>query len=149
MKNLLTVTAKSINQQKENNGADREEGIAHLDSYISRPKMLEKTLMDYTSEIGLRTIGSILLSIAVLLRGDNDRKIELADISLVDLDESEGFSKGKAMAIITNRSKTNKSGKVEYTGIIRNKSVKSCAINECSGTIFLCKMVKGNSERHS
>jgi hypothetical protein len=74
----------------------------------------------------LRTALDFLIGHYFLLRGDNRRKLELADLNVIDLlDESHQPCK-TWMAIFDN-GKTNFTNKKQYIGVMRHKNHELCA----------------------
>lgn len=87
-----------------------------------------------TSE-DLRNCLSFFLAHYFLLRGQNARSSDLADIQMIHL-KNEGPTKCPALVMVMHNGKTNKHGKTEITGCIRNKLVEICPVMMFSSYMF-------------
>ncbi|KAE8181731.1 hypothetical protein CF336_g8816, partial [Tilletia laevis] len=87
------------------------------------------------SEIGLRDRLAFLISHYALLRGDNARKLELADLHHLEL-EGEGPSSCFAVVLLLANGKTNQAGRVEYGSFMRNRDVQLCPVGALALYLF-------------
>jgi hypothetical protein len=115
------------------------EGYSTLDG-LSR--ILEAGLRLHNSPKGLRNVASFALSHSVLLRGDNIREMELANLFCVTLDDEgpDAIDIPKAMVVSLLRSKTNTEGRTDFSACLRHMDVRCCSI----GWIALYLFVRWN-----
>lgn len=80
----------------------------------------------FTAAFGHRA--SFLLTYSAAVRGENTRKLELSDLSLIepDMEGSEG-SRCRVLVITLGQGKTNRFGNYNRTAIMRHKNVRLCA----------------------
>lgn len=76
-----------------------------------------------------------ILSHLLLARGEARRFAELADLQLLMLD-NEGPFPCPALLYIMSNGKTNQNGRIEYTGLLRNKDVSVCGMNALAFYFF-------------
>ncbi|KAL9572109.1 hypothetical protein ACKAV7_003826 [Fusarium commune] len=69
----------------------------------------------------LRTRVDLLFGHYYLLRGENRRKMELADLSLLDYPSSEGLNPCGCLVTLLRDGKLNKTAKKEFMGALRHK----------------------------
>ncbi|RKK12793.1 hypothetical protein BFJ65_g12053 [Fusarium oxysporum f. sp. cepae] len=74
----------------------------------------------------LRTRVNLLFGHYYLLRGENRRKIELADLSLLDYPSSEGPTPCGCLVTLLRDGKLNKTAKKEFMGALRHKDPLFC-----------------------
>jgi hypothetical protein len=74
----------------------------------------------------LRTRADLLLSHYYLLRGENQRKMELADLSLLDYLAAEGPTIYGYLVSLLQDSKINKIAHKEFIGVLRHKDPLLC-----------------------
>jgi hypothetical protein len=74
----------------------------------------------------LRTRIDLLFGHYYLLRGENRRKMELADLSLLTYPDSEGPSQCNCLVALLQDGKLNKTAKKEFMGSIRHKNPLLC-----------------------
>jgi hypothetical protein len=74
----------------------------------------------------LRTRADLLLGHYYLLRGENRRKIELADLSLLDYPAAEGPITCSYLVSLLQDSKMNKTARKEFMGALRYKDPLLC-----------------------
>jgi hypothetical protein len=75
----------------------------------------------------LRTRVDLLFGDYYLLRGENCRKIELADLSLLDYPPSEGPTPCGCLVSLLQDGKINKTARKEFIGSLRYKDPLFCA----------------------
>ena len=76
---------------------------------------------------GLRDRTMFLFTHYAMLRGQNARNIELADLWTVGL-EGEGFGRCVPLVVTLDNGKMNQDGRLEFGGMFRNKDVDRCPI---------------------
>ena len=76
-----------------------------------------------------------LLSHFGLLRGENARDLELADMFSQVLD-GEGYSECVALVLLIQHGKTNNFGKLQHVGFMRNKNVNICPVGAVAMYLF-------------
>ncbi|KAG2215455.1 hypothetical protein INT45_014291, partial [Circinella minor] len=114
------------------------------DGYTTHAEM-EKIVDQFWSngtELGLRDGTSFLLQHYGLLRSESIRKIEFADLQSLHL-EDEGPSQCHALVMILKQGKTNKFGRVEVAGCMRNKNVAICPQMMLACYFFSCYEMSG------
>jgi hypothetical protein len=74
----------------------------------------------------LRTRADLLLGHYYLLRGENRRKMELADLSLLDYPPSEGPTTCGCLVSLLQDGKLNKTARKEFMGALRHKDPLFC-----------------------
>ena len=84
---------------------------------------------------GYRTLCDHLIGNSMLLRGNERRQIELADIAISDI--RGGRSKNTVMTVLLNNGKTNQVGRTEYGCAFRHKNVEGCCISATLLYLFL------------
>jgi hypothetical protein len=103
------------------------DGYSTLDGLAS---ILRAGIQAHNTPKGLRNAAAFAFSHSVLLRGDNVRNMELANLFSVDL-EDEGVDRltpPKAFVASLLRSKTNTEGRTDYSACLRHMDVRCCAI---------------------
>ena len=75
---------------------------------------------------GLRTRADLLLGHYYLLRGENRRKMELADLSLLDYPAAEGPTTCGCLVSLLQDGKMNKTARKEFMGALRHKDPLLC-----------------------
>lgn len=70
-----------------------------------------------------------------MLRGQNSRGIEFADIWTVEL-ENEGYSTNHPFIISLKNGKKNQHGRLEFGGIMRAKDVEVCGVGALALYLF-------------
>lgn len=123
-------------KKKREQNVDRAANT-YSDGYTTTEELLQ--FSDYyfglnTSE-DLRNCLAFFLAHYLLLRGHNARSAELADIQMIHL-QNEGPTECPALVMVMHNGKTNKHGKTELTGCIRNKLVELCPIMMFSSYMF-------------
>jgi hypothetical protein len=83
--------------------------------------------MDMQTRVGLRGLMGHVLGFTTMMRGGNQRRLLLSDLSsrLVPAEES---SNATTVIFGLDGTKTDKDHKIDYVGIIRNKDVLSCGV---------------------
>src|SRR5437764_2338198 len=72
----------------------------------------------------------------MLLRGENRRMAELADLSLLKLGDSEGPTPCHALVLQIQNGKTNKHGKKQFMGAVRHKDPMKCTMGALAQYLF-------------
>ncbi|KAE8255342.1 hypothetical protein A4X03_0g5579 [Tilletia caries] len=123
---LLAVEQLKENERKRTHmdGYSREQMRAAVDHFITR-----------NSDASLRDCVCFLLSHFALLRGDDLRPIELADIHHLEM-RNEGLSDCFAIMLLLRHGKTNKHGRVEFGSFIRNKDANICPVGFLAMYLF-------------
>lgn len=78
----------------------------------------------------------MLVGHALMLRGDDRRKLELADLSLDEMPKSEGPSACFAVQYMITGGKTNKTGKKDFMAAIRHKDPTLCSMGALAQLLF-------------
>ncbi|RXK38190.1 hypothetical protein M231_04564 [Tremella mesenterica] len=136
MKSLLLVLRRVDEQTKREMFIDKTSNTI-FDGYQSR-KQIEDCFSAYVSrntEQGLRDAVAHALGLYVLYRGDNQRGMELSDLAYTVWD-NEGPTPMLVVVCVSRRGKVNKHGKVEYSGLIRNKDVFMCPVGILAVYLF-------------
>ncbi|KAE8189287.1 hypothetical protein A4X06_0g7249 [Tilletia controversa] len=132
---LLAVEQLKETERKRSQHVDRGIGT-HMDGY-SREQM--RLVVDHfvhrNSDASLRDCVCFLLSHFALLRGDDLRPIELADIHHLEM-RNEGLSDCFAVMLLLRSGKTNKHGRVEFGSFIRNKDASICPVGFLAFYLF-------------
>jgi hypothetical protein len=84
----------------------------------------------------LRTRIDLLLGHYYLLRGENRRKMELADLSLLDYPPSEGPSPCGCLVSLLQDGKLNKTARKEFMGALRHKDPLFCTQGALAQLLF-------------
>lgn len=71
-----------------------------------------------------------------LLRGESTRAIQLADMQMYDLENTEGPTSCDALLILLLNGKTNQEGRNEYMGAIRNRNWDICPLGALAMYFF-------------
>jgi hypothetical protein len=79
----------------------------------------------YNSLKGVRNTALCAVSHALLLRGDNVRGLDLADLFIVDMEHGAGRSH-PAFVLTMTRSKTNDEGRKDFSSFLRHVDVRCC-----------------------
>ena len=82
-----------------------------------------------------RTALDFLMGHMMLLRGENRRHVQLADLFPLTL-KNEGPSRCTALIMILDNSKVNKTGRIEYRGVVRHKNILLCVISQLAFYLF-------------
>ena len=82
-----------------------------------------------------RTALDFLMGYMMLLRGENRRHVQLADLFPLVL-KNEGPTRCTALIMILDNGKVNKTGRIEYRGVIRHKNVLLCVISQLAFYLF-------------
>lgn len=84
----------------------------------------------------LRTRIDLLLGHYYLLRGENRRKMELADLSLLDYPQTEGPTTCGCLVSLLQDGKMNKTAKKEFMGSLRHKDPMFCTQGALAQLLF-------------
>ncbi|KAE8183507.1 hypothetical protein CF328_g8161 [Tilletia controversa] len=124
---LLSTRKVQEHSRKRREYVDRGIGTS-LDGYTqAQLEDICAFFIQRDSETGLRDRLAFLISHYALLRGDNARKLELADLHHLDL-AGEGPSPCFAVVLLLANGKTNQAGRVEYGSFLRNRDVRVCPV---------------------
>lgn len=85
---------------------------------------------------GLRTRLDLLFGHYYLLRGENRRKMELADLSLLDYPPSEGSTPCACLVTLLRDGKMNQTAKKEFMGALRHKDPLFCTQGALAQAFF-------------
>ena len=85
---------------------------------------------------GLRTRLDLLFGHYYLLRGENRRKMELADLSLLDYPPSEGPTPCACLVTLLRDGKMNQTAKKEFMGALRHKDPLFCTQGALAQAFF-------------
>jgi hypothetical protein len=125
---LLESSRANENQKRRENFEDRGSGTIQ-DGYstIRDLEQISDHFLSKNSTASLKYRAMFLLTHFCLLRGESVRRLDLADMFLLEL-ENEGYTDCKALTIIMDQGKTNQFGKKELGSCIRNKLVGICPL---------------------
>lgn len=84
----------------------------------------------------LRIRVDLLMGHYYLLRGENRRKMELADLSLLDYPPSEGPTPCGCLVVLLRDGKMNKAAKKEFMGSLRHKDPMFCTQSALAQLLF-------------
>lgn len=98
-----------------------------------------------TPQQNLRTRVDLLFGHYYLLRGENRRKMELADLSLLDYPPSEGPSLCGCLVSLLQDGKMNKVAKKEFMGSLRHKDPLLCTQGALAQLLFWRWHVSGEA----
>ena len=79
------------------------------------------------SPAGLRDRAMFLFTHYAMLRGQNARNIEMADLWTVEL-EGEGFGRCMPLIVTLDNGKMNQDGRLEFGGMFRNQQLDRCPL---------------------
>ena len=96
---------------------------------------LSRFFIARSSEVALRDRLALFLSHFSILRGENMRALELADLHHTDL-TGEGPSDCFAVTMLIGQGKTNQSGKVRFSSFMRNRDVEICPVGTLGLYLF-------------
>lgn len=82
-----------------------------------------------------RTALDFLMGHMMLLRGENRRHVQLADLFPLIL-KNEGPTRCTALIMILDNGKVNKTGRIEYRGVVRHKNLLLCVISQLAFYLF-------------
>jgi hypothetical protein len=123
---LLKITEYDENDRRrkcfEDRGAD-----TMLNGYTTTDQIQQNARFFWTSShdsgTKLRNLLAFLLSHFALMRGESARRMELADLHSILL-ENEGYSDCRALVMIMSQGKTNQVGRFEVGACMRNKNAE-------------------------
>lgn len=69
----------------------------------------------------------ILLGHHLVLRGESRRRMDLADLSSVEMPSQEGPQPCRALIVLLSNGKTNKTGRQDYMGSMRHRDPLLCS----------------------
>lgn len=133
VKQLLRNVQQQTTAIRKKNYADRGNGSL-LDGYQSTQQFVDISLRFFVTN-NLRGRACFLLSHYGLLRGENIRELELADMFSQPLG-GEGFSECTALVLLIQHGKTNQYGKLQHVGYMRNKDVRVCPVGAAAMYLF-------------
>jgi hypothetical protein len=132
VKRFLQNKSKETAKISIQNFTDRGTGTL-LDGYSTLDqlaKIIEAGWTLHNNLKGLRNGAMFALSHTLLLRGDNVRVFDFSSLFSVEL-ENENLGGNKPFAVVGTmiKSKTNVTGRKDYSAMLRHKDVKCCAIS--------------------
>ena len=128
VKKFLKMIERSEYEKEREEYVDRGIGTI-VDGYSNEEyKKIASYHLFQNTVPGLRNRLDHLLGDSMLLRGNHKRQMELADCFSIKLNESEGLTECIALVAVSRNGKTNKNGRVEYSGCLRNVEVDMCAV---------------------
>ena len=133
VKQLIKNVQAMATATRKSNYQDRGIGSL-LDGYHSADQF-QQICDAFLTVNDLRGRAAFLVSHFGLLRGENVRDLELADMFSQELDK-EGFQTCTALVLLIKHGKTNTFGKMQHMGFMRNKNVNLCSRRSC-GIVFL------------
>ncbi|OWY95705.1 hypothetical protein PHMEG_00034222, partial [Phytophthora megakarya] len=133
VKQLIKNVQAQNTETKKKNYEDRGIGSL-LDGYSSAEQFQQICDAFFTLD-DLRGRAAFLLSHFGLLRGENIRDLEFADMFSQVLD-GEGFQTCTALVILIQHGKTNTFGKLQHVGYMRNKNVHVCPVGAAAFYFF-------------
>ncbi|KAE8225065.1 hypothetical protein CF319_g2131 [Tilletia indica] len=132
---LLSTRKLEERDRRKREYVDRGIGTA-LDGYtLAQFGQVSNYFIQRNSEVGLRDRLAFLISHFALLRGENARNLELADLHHLQL-EGEGPSSCFAVVLLLANGKTNQAGRVEYGSFLRNRDVFVCPVGALALYLF-------------
>jgi hypothetical protein len=136
IKAMLETLRINSYKHKRNQNIDRGIGTM-LDGYVSLEqfKGISKHFFNKNGGVDVRNRAMFLVSHFGLMRGDNIRKLELADMFSINF-ENEGVTPCLALVLVLSHGKTNRFYKIEYAPMIRNKHVEICPIGSLALWFF-------------
>jgi hypothetical protein len=93
----------------------------------------------------LRTRLDVLMGHFYVLRGENRREGELADLALLTYPPTEGPTPCQAVVFTISRGKTNKSGKKQFMGALRHKDPLLCSHSAMAQYFFTRWSLRGEA----
>lgn len=133
VKQLMRNVQMETTTTRKRNHVDRGIGSL-LDGYQSTDQFIGIS-MKFLEFNDNRGRACFLLSHYGLLRGENVRDLELADMFSQVLD-GEGFSESVALVLLIQHGKTNQFGKLQHVGYMRNTEVRTCPIGAAGLYLF-------------
>lgn len=108
-----------------------------LDGYSTDAQLasIVNTFLERRTHEGLRDRLAFLVGHFGLMRGENVRALELADISALEL-PNEGPTPCTAMVTLLDHGKTDKDGRVELAAAMRSKNVETCCHDALAFYLF-------------
>ncbi|KAK9233688.1 hypothetical protein V1525DRAFT_392259, partial [Lipomyces kononenkoae] len=123
------LNAYSMQTYKRNRDSYTDRGTGSIFDGYNTEGMLKiaRATLSRPDSYGDRIQGLLdfLLGNYMLLRGNNRRNIELADLYLLPY-ENEGPTKCNVLVILLSNGKTNQHGRVDHAGAMRNQEVMIC-----------------------
>ncbi|OWZ01332.1 hypothetical protein PHMEG_00027305 [Phytophthora megakarya] len=135
---LIKMVEFDDESRKRKNFADRGSDTL-LDGYTTNDQIQNISTYFWAMRrdhgTNLRNLLAFLLSHYALMRGESARKMELADLHSIRL-ENEGYSPCRAVVMIKRQGKTNQVGRTEVGACMRNKKVQICPTGFWAFTFF-------------
>ena len=133
MKDLIKATKEAQDARDREAFVDR--GVGGINAGYSDEEFLslQRHLLEgackqsHTYLHFLRTRVDALMGHFYVLRGENRREAELADLALLSYPTSEGPTPCRAVVFTISKGKTNKSGKKQFMGALRHKNLLLCS----------------------
>ncbi|KAE8213455.1 hypothetical protein CF319_g9169 [Tilletia indica] len=137
---LLKTRKLEERERKKREYVDRGIGTA-LDGYtLQQLGEISNHFIQRNSEIGFRDRLAFLISHFALLRGENARNLELADLHHLSMSgegpSGVGSSQCFAVVLLLANGKTNQAGRVEYGSFLRNKDAFVCPVGALALYLF-------------
>ncbi|CAO1616800.1 unnamed protein product [Parajaminaea phylloscopi] len=140
MQNLQLETARRKRENFDNKKHVASEGYtAEEHAQICRYHLSTGTFA------GLRSLVAHLVSHMCMLRGDSARMVELSDIYQGTMGEPGSPGAARYLAIALRQSKVNRTGRVEYVGLLRHLNPVQCGIFAIALFLFQRFHLRGES----
>ena len=107
-------------------------GIAHLPDVVK----LANDGLERNSAEGVRDRLMVLLSQSALVRGEDARRLELADLHSLHLTSDREGEQCVAVMVTLRNGRTNADGKAEMAGVLRHKDVEACSVGALALHLF-------------
>ena len=107
-------------------------GIAHLPDVVK----LANDGLERNSSEGVRDRLMVLLSHSALVRGEDARRLELADLHSLHLTSDREGEQCVAVMVTLRNGRTNADGKAEMAGVLRHKDVEACSVGALALHLF-------------
>ena len=129
VKNLLKNARKKETRKRHDNFEDRGAGTM-FDGYSTIAELIQLTdyFLRQDSTEHYRNAAMLLTSHYTLMRGENVRELEMADVQTLPL-EGEGPTpeiECPALVLLLDHGKTNQFGNAQHGSFIRNSNVEAC-----------------------
>lgn len=112
-----------------------------------RAENSQRRALPITIESAHRTALDFLMGHMMLLRGENRRTMQLPDLFPLPL-QNEGPTACTAQICILDNGKMNKSGRIEYGGVVRHKNVLLCTMSQLAFYFFYRWTISSESPPH-
>ena len=130
--------SSAYQERDRNRDTQRDRGVGGIQDGYTDDELVK--VCDYFfatgSELDLRDRMTFLFNHMLLLRGEDTRMLELADILTIDF-KDEGPTECPALVLQFDGGKTNKNHANQYVAAIRHKNVRTCAISAMAMYFFM------------